>query len=65
MAGRDDEKTSEFVKSKISVKEFIPPVFKKARANQVAHLQSNLNRLKDLHSRLRFMIKELEDLVQK
>lgn len=34
-------------------------------ANPFDDLKSNLNRLQDLHSRLRFMLKELEDLVKK
>ena len=55
----------EVTRPDLVIKEFVAPVFKKTRMNQVVHLQSNVNRLKDLHSRLRFMIKELEDLVQK
>lgn len=34
-------------------------------ANPFEDLKSNLSRLQDLHSRLRFMLKELEDLVNK
>ncbi len=33
--------------------------------NPFDDLKNNLNRLQDLHSRLRFMLKELEDLVGK
>ena len=36
-----------------------------ASGNPFEDLKSNLNRLQDLHSRLRFMLKELEDLVKK
>ncbi|MEW6055975.1 MAG: hypothetical protein AB1540_05110 [Bdellovibrionota bacterium] len=32
-------------------------------ANPFDDLKSNLNRLQDLHAKLRFMLKELEDLV--
>ena len=36
-----------------------------AGANPFDDLKANINRLRDLHSRLRFMLKELEDLVEK
>lgn len=35
------------------------------RQNPFDDLKANLNRLQDLHSRLRFMLHELEDLVNK
>jgi len=34
-------------------------------SNPFDDLKSNISRLQDLHSRLRFMLKELEDLVEK
>lgn len=55
----------------LKITKFTPPNLKKtkpvtpAQNPAVEDLKSNLNRLQDLHSRLRFMLKELEDLVGK
>lgn len=43
----------------------VAPAPKAAPVNPFDDLKSNLNRLQDLHSQLRFMLKELEDLVNK
>lgn len=45
----------------IQIKKFEP---KKLEKNPVDDLKSNINRLQDLHSKLRFMLAELEDLVK-
>lgn len=52
------------------IKTFTPPVFKaKAAApapmDAVASLKNNLHKLNDLHERLQFMLKELEELSKK
>ena len=55
----------------IKVTKFEPRTFVKINAerefkagpNQFEDLKNNLNRLNDLHAKLRFMLKELEDLV--
>lgn len=43
----------------------LPSAAPKNGASPFDDLKSNLNKLEDLHSRLRFMLKELEDLVNK
>lgn len=51
---------TQFIGKRVARPAYLPP----ARSEAVESLKQNLKTLNDLHSRLRFMLQELEDLVK-
>jgi len=51
---------TELIGKRIPKPDYLP----KTNSEAIASLKDNLKNLKDLHSRLRFMLQELEDLVK-
>ena len=58
-------KITSFQPPQLSRPEKVNPATAVPNGNPFDDLKSNMNRLQDLHSKLRFMLKELEDLVNK
>lgn len=58
-----DFKPTELIGKRIARPASLPPVSETQKI-AVAGLRDNLSKLNDLHSRLRFMLEELEDLVK-
>lgn len=57
-------KPTEFIQKRVSSKPEVLAPTRPGQAEAVASLKKNLNSLNELHSRLRFMLQELEDLVK-